>query len=104
MSKHTPGPWVSAYRNAAAFDVSAPATGDARRGRIAEVVSAGGKDVPTMRANARLIAAAPDLLAALEFVLPLVVDEWGHYQVSGSNGMRAITMIRDAIAKAKGEA
>lgn len=44
------------------------------------------------RANARLIAAAPDMLSALEEVL------WE------DSGLACIEQVRDAIRKAKGEA
>ena len=49
-------------------------------------------------ANARLIAAAPDLLAALELAWPLVVKA----QTKGT--YEACKAISAAIAKAKGEA
>ena len=65
--QHTPGPWeVSRYTNYCGFSIYAP---DA--GCIAErwwpTVE---KDIP-IEANARLIAAAPEMLAAIE--------EWFEY-------------------------
>jgi len=49
---------------------------------------------PTQEANARLIAAAPDLLAALEAVM----DEWRE-----GYGLRCEKQVRAAIAKATGQ-
>ncbi len=62
-TQHTPGPWTyrQAYDNGepTAFEV------DAGRGNVATVATGAG-DVDREEANARLIAAAPDLLAALK--------------------------------------
>jgi hypothetical protein len=79
MSKHTPGPWeveddtdeviVSRDPEANGFQIVAKTYG------------------PDDAANARLIAAAPDLLAALKHVRDIYAD---------------IEIVRDAIAKAEG--
>ena len=63
MSAFTPGPWRVKIDN-----VFAGPIGDAIH--IADCEPMGGPfdGTPAGRANARLIAAAPDLLAALEFV------------------------------------
>lgn len=53
---------------------------------------------PVMEARARLIAAAPDLLEALEFLLAQTVDYTGATQPSGAQ-KKALA----AIAKATGE-
>ncbi len=58
--KHTPGPWVSAPQRTNTLIVAANGT------RVAE--SYGVTDEEP-RANARLIAAAPELLAALKEIL-----------------------------------
>ena len=80
MSKHTPGPWHVGYRRVyAATDETI-----ARRDGI---------DNP---ANARLIAAAPDLLAAAEGVATERTDT--QFTVS----REAIATLRAAIRKAKG--
>jgi hypothetical protein len=53
-------------------------------------------------ANAALIAAAPELLAALEHAAKIINGEWGHDLSEGS--MSGVPQdIRAAIAKAKGE-
>ncbi len=59
MSKHTPGPWiVSRGANVKPFSVEAATS------TIADIYRAKGHG--TCEANARLIAAAPELLAACE--------------------------------------
>jgi hypothetical protein len=60
MSGHTPGPWVSLGSRG---DVKSVCKGFAET----MVAKAAGRETTAERAaNARLIAAAPDLLAALE--------------------------------------
>ena len=80
MSEHTPGPWgVTAAMKTSAWGVCAPS------GQIV-------KDI-FQQADARLIAAAPDMLAALILALPALED---HYDSPTYVAMDA------AIAKAKG--
>lgn len=68
-AKHTPGPWVALYRNAAYWDVYKPREPDSQHPieqyRVATVLSNGYKSLDEHSANARLIAAAPDLLDVL---------------------------------------
>ena len=83
---HTPGPWTASEHGAYA-DYNGNSTiilGDDLR--IAVVL---GSDNEETNANARLIAAAPDLLEALEALLE------GDFNVAEK--------ARAAIAKAKGE-
>ncbi len=58
-------------------------------------------------ANARLIAAAPDLLAALKAILPAAGDGYGHNphakKPGDCAGCDAVVAARAAIAKAEGE-
>ncbi|WP_041862712.1 hypothetical protein [Bordetella petrii] len=58
----------------------------------------------TQEANARLIAAAPELLDALESLLPMLADWHDEFpdHVGDKEGP-AIKAARAAIAKAKGE-
>lgn len=86
MSKHTPGPWsVDVHRNVLGPDgkmVAFPCIQDGQN----EV------------ANARLIAAAPELLKSLIEILPMAKDSLSHPNLS--------VEILDAIAaitKATGE-
>lgn len=51
--------------------------------------------------DAPLIAAAPDLLAALETALEMLIDSWGDEQIAAGDDQVA-NVIKTAIAKAKG--
>lgn len=92
-TKHTPGPWE-------VRPSSNPHNGSAWR----DIVSTGTEFSPAyvgeaLDRDARLIAAAPDLLAALEYITRSA--ESGHYiERSGPE----VTAARAAIAKARGEA
>lgn len=88
--KWTPGPWRYDRTN------GSPTTGEhmiagAKPGYLAEVRDCGSGDV---RANAHLIAAAPDLYAALKMA-QLWLDVDGRFDMQGINA---------ALAKARGEA
>lgn len=88
MSKHTPGPWTFKGRT-----VRGPHPRDPE-GRTRIVVNAiwdRGTYVGEAEANARLIAAAPELLEALEIALDCAGDAWWAEKAEA------------AIAKAKGE-
>ena len=78
-AKHTPGPWEVDDRL-----ITAQCSDD--DGEYVEVVAQA--HVP---ANARLIASAPELLAALERIAELSYDS------------EATRVAREAIAKARGE-
>ncbi|MGA1296426.1 MAG: hypothetical protein ACO3X1_14035 [Burkholderiaceae bacterium] len=54
---------------------------------------------PMGECNARLIAAAPDLLAALEMVSGI----WSHDQTANVSPHSPLGIVRAAIAKATGE-
>ena len=81
MTQHTPGPWAQNGNLIEGPD-----------GETVAYVTAYNTMTPRQKANTRLIAAAPDLLAALRFVLKY-------------EGMGAVTeaTVRAAIAKATGE-
>ena len=102
-AQYTPGPW-----EADGYHVRQRVTG---LRSIAEVAYTGPHHTPPHEypkscrlvdeANARLIAAAPDLLEALAKVWPFLQEDDGH----GANSMdyqEAINAVRAAIAKAKG--
>jgi len=107
-AQHTPGPW-GYVRLASGINVFAVSTSRA----IADLRNYSfGEDVT--EANARLIAAAPDLLAALETALPILeghheaLDHDWHVEPNGKPGdpcesCDAIAQARAAIAQAKGE-
>lgn len=114
MSKHTPGPWMAWHA-----------------GRTVEVVNDEGHNKPIVKwtgfdgcnrplkeqiANARLIAAAPELLAAAELNLKAVelestwlanqdvpgFDHNAAYRAQMDAKIEADKATRDVIAKAKG--
>lgn len=59
-SQHTPGPWVAVERTNAYIEIEAPDQPGYAAKKVAET------SLTNHVANARLIAAAPDLLAALQ--------------------------------------
>lgn len=85
MSKHTPGPWAVANRTIS----KRPAT---------VVLDADHNEVCEVYAAAALIAAAPDLLAALESLNAAVIRA-GY----GNTAMPELSKAWAAIAKATGE-
>jgi hypothetical protein len=99
MSKHTPGPWT--------VDEEILHEGKLHVAGRSATVEAGDKGIcklirhsqsthdPVSEANARLIAAAPDLLAACEAALGIVADcnEYDGFP-------EVFAQIRTAIAKA----
>ena len=103
-SKHTPGPWRAIKRGADCDFIFNIATKDNPRS-IANVIDAGTteqinqyeKENGEQAANARLIAAAPELLAALESCSDALNTE------AGGLYKARIDQARAAIAKAKGE-
>ena len=116
MSKHTPGPWSVMFQNSRAMDsdpnyqwwqvpvqVGAPGGVNGGPGNVIAMVSMGGpgamiSDKEHVEANARLIAAAPDLLAALESLTEHLAD-MDHMNEDSEGWQDALT----AIAKAKEE-
>jgi hypothetical protein len=103
MSKHTPGPWDSIARLSGSENHKGYRVVSAsRRHLVADVIPVD-EDGNEGGANARLIAAAPELLNALCSLLRHV--ERAREQVLfsvGDDGPEAFA--RAAIAKAKGEA
>jgi hypothetical protein len=82
MNKHTPGPWKIEGEKMTVPKVVDPKSGDL----IASIY------VPS---NARLIAAAPDLLEACKLAYPLLLD---HAQFSYNEAeTSAITRLEEAI-------
>lgn len=93
MTAHTPGPWVSEGRSVRRDsglgygEMIASVTGGAKSGPFFV------EDDEECEANARLIAAAPDLLEALEAVWAALDED--------SLEVMDLSIIRLAIAKAK---
>ncbi len=96
MSKHTPGPWQA--------NGSHIYTADPERALLAQVINPGSKasDYPLVE-NARLIAAAPELLEALKAIeLALKLPTVTPAQVLHESGVIR-QGIRAAIARAEGK-
>lgn len=103
-TKHTPGPWFANLKNEGGFEIT-----DREDCWEAVVLCTrfafAGKEEET-HANARLIAAAPTLLMALEFLL----EKADSFNVAGTyfdqfcENRDALDTARTAIAKATGAA
>ena len=94
--KHTPGPWI-AWRNSCYWEISAKNANPKKFSfDIGNVCSSapGDRDGGLQEANARLIAAAPELLRALHHIV----------EMNPELPMGMIEAAEDAIAKARGEA
>lgn len=99
MAKHTPGPWVDSIT-----------MGRSEKGVVGEAFAWMGRG-PVIVAtrpiqegehmyNAKLMAAAPDMLEALKNVLTLAVLKWGNLDPEANT---AFDHARAAIAKAEGK-
>lgn len=91
MSKHTPGPWL---QNKYGSVVDRAGDGVQFRG-VSTLCSGSDERIEEAEANTRLIAAAPDLLEALEDC----VQAMQMFRVNG----QILVNAKAAIAKAKGE-
>ena len=87
MSKHTPGPWR--YQEGSDPYTHIVRAGETGLGRF--VVQCGQSRDGIEEANARLIAAAPEMLLALYRILPLIQEH-----------EEEVRLVLDAIAKAEG--
>ena len=104
QAKHTPGPWetLPCYYGTNRFPIGAP-LGDGAHRIVGEAYGIGGTEADD-EANARLIAAAPVMLAALE-------DIAGRGPVPGYGSAGALlvrlagiqSLARAALAAATGE-
>jgi hypothetical protein len=96
--RYTPGPWTVEPRG----NLKARQFVEAGEFRIAECIT---RD---QEANARLIAAAPDLLATLERLANIADTAasvlWNINRVEAERFKADARLAHDAIAKAKGEA
>jgi hypothetical protein len=99
-SKYTPGPWFAVVNGFGSNCVGAFGfdTDDGTQ-LLANVREYGAIDFSTAKANARLIAASPDLLEALEEICREYDPSDG-----SANGQMMFDIARAAIAKAKGTA
>ena len=95
-AQHTPGPWRNAGRS---MEGGLGSSRVAARTLIAHVYAEAFGDEAQERANADLIAAAPELLAALKDCLKFL-----EHDVRSSYSEPEKTKARAAIAKATGSA
>jgi hypothetical protein len=115
-NKHTSGPWfrtVSQHNGETIYEICTAADNGEPKEMIARVnhcvITPGLAISDEVRANARLIAAAPDLLAALITCIPLLeashLDMMDAEQTDFAAGIfEGYKQAIAAIAKAKGEA
>ncbi len=90
QTTHTPGPWYASLDGL-------NADGGIRQARTNKIVASGIEvGLEEGIANARLIAAAPDLLAALELAIPMI-DRYA------AGSATVLDTMRSAIAAARGE-
>ncbi len=97
--KHTPGPWLI---HSGCIDAACQMNerGTTHQSPLAQVTSDQDHD-DYYEANCRLIAAAPDLLAALKMAVS-ALERSDYIQMDGDS-VDVIDVSRDAIAKAIGE-
>ena len=106
MSKHTPGPWLIGKRSSGGYSLI-NADGWESLARVVTVMEDDNRPCAEGVANARLIAAAPDLLEALKELSRSFIGTYSDDQRSDDeiNNHREHweRMARAAIAKATGE-
>jgi hypothetical protein len=93
MSEHTPGEWRAHNVHVAAHDVGTLEKDGYNDHCIVE--AADGRDLKEAQANARLIAAAPDLLEACKLMI-------GYGPGKMPDGRDTDDVLRAAAAKAEG--
>ena len=96
-TKHTPGPWTYTHSGLSCFSL------DAGKENIVSGCGCCGSPEISSEANARLIAAAPELLDALEGVLYRIKASEHWWMDEPTRGGFDAYPIVTAIAKAKGE-
>ena len=96
MAEHTPGPW----RTTLAYDDPVIVDHNNTIIAIAVLDSNDPKELETIVANARLIAAAPELLAALNQVLDVLTLRMDWQSIPGLED--AVEFATEVINKAEG--
>ena len=94
MSKHTPGPWEARYVVSGYHRIIAP--NETEPTCVCDTALWKDNDAAVDMANAHLIAAAPDMLAALDTAAAAM--EW-----TGLAKGKAYQAVLDAMSKAKGQ-
>ena len=101
MSTHTPGPW-KLHRTRSRFGLNVVAERGASC--ICEMPSWDDEYIPERDANARLIAAAPEMLEALESAAAHCTDILHDPKWHPVRHCPVLDQIQSVIAKAKGKA
>ena len=104
----TPGPWTATH-NGHYWKIDSDTHGQIGDACSSNIIYIGGKELspdqarPIAAANARLIAAAPDMLAALKATLAFaeVLEKRSGRGVSSRRGGAIFAKARAAIAKAE---
>jgi len=101
-TKHTPGPWETKPEECDKPYIRIRGTRLGSRYKVANAITpvydgVGAREAEETRANARLIAAAPELLEALRGLMKLDED------LCSEGAIEALDKARAAIAKATGE-
>jgi hypothetical protein len=97
-AKHTPGPWIAVPNGGDDEDIRALLVGkNDQYGDFTTIADCRSRWIPDEEANARLIAAAPDMLAALTLVEPIL----GRGPVTQET-IEAYKAVADTIARANG--
>ena len=103
MSGFTPGPWaVRKERVNSGFGLMVGSRDPGKRYTIAHIFKTINVSPETIEADARLIASAPDLLAALTRALPYVETAEADEAYKPGEVAKVTAMIRAAIRQAEG--
>jgi hypothetical protein len=103
-TQHTPGPWFITQHQAEINHIAIYYEDDSLRSKIADLYDGNlCEEHGTIEANASLIAAAPDLLEALERIMDYAVDGANIRDVNIFEQPQFVNAYA-AIAKAKGGA
>jgi hypothetical protein len=102
QTKHTKGPWVR--RGADTYRWQIETVGDVRKATVIARITTPSKGGPDASdANAHLIAAAPDMLEALEAISPMLPRSMTTATHGDPVWTDAIRKVDAAIKKARGE-
>lgn len=97
--KHTPGPWLTQWEHGGDESIWS------RDGGMHMIATCHAEDdrVIPAQANARLIAAAPDLLAVAKLALKTILDEAAARDFDPPADPVLVAELEAAIARARGE-
>lgn len=96
MTTHTPGPWTLERNRATSLSVYG-----SDKVFVGEVYNEIDEPLQTEEANARLIAAAPELLEALKLAQSWMITEPNNDE-DDTEHTRVVELVHETIAKAEG--